>query len=109
MSIPVKKRYSPEEKLEFIFRWKASDQSKANFARDNGLKYDTFLHWIQAEKSVSIQSHATEESSSFISLQVDHSPAAKPGIPLMEITLANGSQISFYQTVPIAYLKDLLK
>jgi hypothetical protein len=108
----LKKRYTPEEKQSFISGWQKSGQTKIAFAQSNGLVYDTFLGWIQKEAPIQkpVFKAPSNPDPSFVAIQVEHTGyTAKPGIPLMEITLANGSHISFYQTVPMEYLRDLLK
>jgi hypothetical protein len=109
----VKKKYfSQEEKTSFVLRWQESGLSKIAFAKENGIVYDTFLGWMQQPLPVekTTPSKKVNPDPSFVSIQVSpNTHTAKPGIPIMDITLANGSQISFYQTVPIDYLRNLLK
>lgn len=107
-----KKYFSPEEKASFVSRWQASGQRKIDFAKENGIVYDTFLGWMQ--KPLPVENlppvKKVNPDPSFVAIQVTpNTHASKAGIPIMDITLANGSQISFYQTVPIEYLRDLLK
>lgn len=111
MNPSIKKKYSPEEKQSYILRWQESGQTKTTFAKEQGLNYDTFLSWVQRLEGFSNPlAGVTERVPSFVSIQVDgKNPVNHGSLPLMEITLAGGHQIRFYQRVPIDYLRDLLK
>ena len=107
--------------MSFVEQWKASGQSKFTFARAHGIQETTFCHWVL--KSLEQESGRVRASSlpvtatpsqgglpSFVAIQIDNgSGEKKPEVPVMEITMANGSRISFYETVSPEYLQSLLK
>ena len=43
-------RFSKEEKAKWLEEWKQSGKSAWAFAKENGLKQQTFAKWVKAEK-----------------------------------------------------------
>jgi len=53
-------RYGKEEKMRRLADWKESGKSAWAYAKENGLKQQTFAKWVKAEK---------EEESGFVEIK----------------------------------------
>ena len=107
-----RRKYSPEAIAGYVVAWRESGQSQKDFCLQQGIKYGTFKDWMFKSNRSHPSTNKAKPKESFVSIQLDttaNQPPANSVIPVMEITLSNGSQLSFYQPVPAAYLRDLLK
>jgi hypothetical protein len=74
------------------------------------LRYGTFKGWVAKRMAPQEISRADSAKPGFIALTVDE--AVRPvgaARPFMELTLANGNQLTFYQSPAPEYLRELLK
>jgi hypothetical protein len=106
-----RRKYSIETIAGYVAAWHQSGQSQRDFCRQQGIKYGTFKDWLFKSNRSNKPTTKAKSKDSFVSIQLD-ATANRPSlsaVPVMEVTLANGSQLSFYQPVPADYLRDLLK
>jgi transposase-like protein len=113
----TKRSYTSEERAMYIEQWKQSGLIKSEFARNHNISYTTFIHWISGRKKKASTSKATKDSQatpksalpSFVSIQLETpTPACCPQ-PLIELALAGGHRINFYQAVSPEYIRSLLQ
>ena len=101
--------YSTEQIKAHVIAWQTSGLTKKAYSGQHGIKYGTFKGWVQ--KHLQLKEDIVQgDPSSFVALHVDKSvrPGGAP-VPFMEITLSNGSHLSFYQAPPMEYIRELLK
>jgi hypothetical protein len=106
-----RRKHSPEVIAGYVTAWRESGQSQRDFCRQQGIKYGTFKDWMFKSNRNNTPTTKAKPKDSFVSIQLDTTANRPAGsvIPVMEITFANGSQLSFYQPVSVDYLRDLLK
>jgi len=104
--IPIPQRRSKQEVQALIEQWKQSGKSKALFCLENNLNYQTFFGWVKPKKKKhSVKDQQFSKSSGFVALKV------KPDTEQLfaELNFPGGIKLSLHQTVPVAYLKELIR
>lgn len=88
------------QKFEMIEDWQRSQITHLDYCRAHGLAYHVFHYWYKKYKTVHLPPPAGQ---GFTALQLTPTGAA-----FVEVHLAGGHRIAFYQAVDAAYLKALV-
>ena len=89
------------EKFNVIEAWRSSGLSQQSFCRTQGIAYSRFHYWYKKYRHVKNGSGSPD----FVPLQIKNS--ASP-LPIVELVLADGRRLNFYQAVDAAFLRSLL-
>jgi hypothetical protein len=93
-----------EQREEIIEMWRQSGKNKKVFCEENNLNYMTFISWSGAKKSRR-KKYPVICDSGFTPLNV---PGNASGL-FAEIVYANGNAINLHQSLPVEYLRTLVK
>lgn len=100
-------RRSKKEITAIVEDWKQSGKSKAQFCLENNFNYQTFFGWIKPKikKSHSGKKENQSIMSGFAALKIKN-PVSES---FAEIHFEGGTKIYLHQTVPVNYLKELIR
>lgn len=84
-TLTIKKmtRTSKADRLAHVQAWRSSELSRADYCRQHGIKYSTFLTWFKLEADISVPGK-------FVALPQNQET---PG--LITITFSNGIQVEY--------------
>ena len=83
--------------------WKASGQSQIGYCKSKGLSFFKFNYWVRKLRGDTKPASPSPLASGFVTVEV-----APSGVPVFEISHKNGHRISFYQTIEVHFIKELL-
>ncbi len=98
MAIQLKKQI---EKFKVIEAWQASGLSQHSFCKSQGIAYSGFHYWYKKYR----QAKYASASPDFLPVQIKHTVS---NLPVVELILADGRRLNFYQAVDAAFLQSLL-
>lgn len=81
--------------------WEASGQSQIGYCKSEGLSFAKFNYWVRKLRGEA--KPISPSASGFVAVEV-----APSGMPVFEISHKNGHRISFYQTIEVSFIKELL-
>ena len=87
-----------EEKEELIFQWQQSGKSRKEFCQEKGITYNSLVGWCKQSKDK--KSAATGFSE--VKVKTENNLFAQVHLP-------TGIKIDFFHSVPVDFLKLLLK
>lgn len=96
----MQKEEVQQQMFRLIEGWQQSGISQLDYCRHHGVAYHVFHYWYKKYKTVHLEQSSGQ---GFTALQV-----TPIGEALMEVHLATGHRIAFYQAVDAAYLKTLV-
>lgn len=86
----MKKQHDQEQMLSLYEQWRASKESKTNFALNHGIRPTTFYYWARKFEQVN-----TESFSGFHQIQVPGNP---PGELMAAIQYPSGTRLELYSS-----------
>lgn len=89
------------EKFKVIEAWQASGLSQQSFCKSQGVAYSGFHYWYKKYRHVKNGSGSPD----FLPVRIKHSLSH---LPVVEVILADGRRLNFYQAVDVAFLRSLL-
>jgi len=101
----VYRRYTKEQKGEFIKQWKNSGQSKRRFCEVNGLGYYSFIAWTTDPTKFPGQEIKTVRG--FTELKVV--PSTLGGETFAEVRTSDKVVLLLYREVSAAYLRKIIR
>lgn len=89
------------KKFKVIEAWQASGLSQQSFCKTHGIAYSGFHYWYKK------YGHAKNGGASpdFLPVRIKHTVS---NLPVVELVLADGRRLNFYQVVDAAFLRSLL-
>jgi hypothetical protein len=100
-------RRSKEQRQVLIEQWRQSGTSKKAFCREQKLNYLTFISWGGKRSSLSA---GRAGITGFAPLQMPkETPYPNAGSFFAEVTYSNGNTITLHESVPVQYLRSLVK
>lgn len=100
MSRRLRRRYTEEEKANYLAKFEAAGTNAAAFCREEGLAYQTFLSWRRSRGNLS-QAVAAARPAEFVEVELEPAPACPgrgAGTPAVELTLGAGMVLRIYPT-----------
>jgi hypothetical protein len=86
-----------EQKEEIILQWQQSGKSRKQFCEETGIGYNSLVGWCKQFKD-------QKASTGFTEVKLNHEPS-----PLAQVHLPGGIKIDFYQTIPVEFIRSILK
>lgn len=96
----MQKEEVQQQMFRLIEGWQRSGISQLEYCRSHNLAYHVFHYWYKKYKTVHLRQSSVQ---GFTALQV-----TSTGEALVEVHLATGHRIAFYQAIDAAYLKALI-
>lgn len=93
-----------ERMLSMIAAWKQSGLSQKQYCEQNNIRYYVFHYWYKRYREMQV----AEQDAGFVALNVQPSPSFNTCTAHMEILLADGKRVLFYQPVSSDYLKAII-
>jgi len=96
----ARRRYTEEEKANYLAEFETAGANAAAFCREHGLAYQTFLNW-RRRRGALVQPDKPERPTEFVEVELE--PACAPvareaGTPAVELTLGAGMVLRIYPT-----------
>lgn len=95
---------SRSEMFTIIEQWQQSGLSQTAFCRNRSLRYSSFHYWFKVYRNHHAEKPATNEVA-FVPLRFE---TVSSSSPVMELVLADGKRILFYNSPTVDFLKGLL-
>lgn len=96
-----RRRWTEQEVIALLEKWKTSGLSRKKFAEQNGVKPNTFSRWVQQRLS---QQEKPHENEAFLKIEL---PASSVPFSVMELHSGN-KKLVFFSEPSASLLKELL-
>jgi transposase-like protein len=93
---------TPEERAEWVSRYRSSGQTQAQFAKQHGLKLSTLQWWIYGQRQKQPQPTAAFR-------EIAVSPLWSEGVWAAEVTLPSGVTVRLGARAEASWIEALLK
>jgi hypothetical protein len=90
--------------FSLIESWKTSGQSQHIFCKEHAIVYSNFHYWYKKYRE---QQQGTP-GEAFLPVKIKKSVGSSSEHGVMELLLANGHRLIFYQLVDVSYLRSLV-
>lgn len=94
------RRYTAQQRAEFLKQWKESGQSQRVFSSEQGISYTSFNNWIRAETE-----RREQKPGGFVALNIKPDSS---GV-FAEVRTAKGAVLRLYREVPAQYLREIVR
>ncbi len=99
---PPRRRFTKQERANWLVRYRASGLKQGEFAANHGLKVGTLVQWLAKERRGTLAG-----SASFV--EVPFEPVGAPEGWVAELTWPSGLRVRLGTTAPKSWLGAVLK